>query len=284
MAQNKIRIESKDLQDNPVVVYVTRPTRQDNINAQLVASETFKKAVVGGAVVRRALDALLVQQGLWSDDKQAQVDKLDKTIREKLTQLKQGGIKLNDARELAIEIRIARLNRSLLMSDKNAYDELTADAISENAKFDYLVVQCIKDENGNPIFTDVEDYKIKADENQPYIMEAVPKLATLIHGIEENWEANLPENQFLKKFKFIDEDMRLVNKDGRHITKDGKLIDNDFRYINDDGEYVDVDGNRIDQDGLPVVEFSPFLDDEGNPIVEESSEPIVEAADESVSS
>ena len=47
------------------------------------------------------------------------------------------------------------------------------------------------------------------------------------------------------------------------------VLGDDFRYINEDGEFIDVDGHRIDKDGLPVVEFSPFLDDEGNPIVDD---------------
>lgn len=269
MAKNRIRVESKDVDDNPIVVYVTRPTREENAKAQMVASRTFKDAVLGGAIVRKALDDMLVAQGLWSAEQQAKVDKIDQEIRDKLIQLKKGGVKISEARDLAVEIRIARMQRSLLLSERNVHDDLTAEAISDNAKFDYLVSVCVKDEEGRPVFTDVEDYKEKAEANNAYASDAAAKLATMLYGMDEDWEAKLPENQFLKKFNFIDEDLRLVNKEGKFVTKDGKLIDNDFRYVNEDGEYIDVDGNRIDKDGLPVVEFSPFLDDDGNPILDE---------------
>jgi hypothetical protein len=167
------------------------------------------------------------------------------------------------------------MNKSILVSEKNAHDEFTAESQSENAKFDYLVSVCIKDDEGKPIFTDIEDYKEKSDE--PYIAEAATKLASMLYGLDDSWEANLPENTFLQKYDFVDKDLRLINKEGKHVTKDGKLIDNDFRYINTEGEYVDVDGNRIDKDGLPTVLFSPFLDDDGKPIKEKvEGEPVKE--------
>ena len=267
MAKNRIKVESKDSEGNPQTVYVVRPTKEQSAQAQIVASKNFRDAILSGALVRKTLEDLLIKQGIWDAERQAKVDKIDDEIREKLLKLKKGGIKLGEARDLAIDIRIARMNRSNLISEKNAHDEFTAEAQSENAKFDYLVSVCVKDEEGNNVFKDIDDYKERG--NEPYANEAAAKLATLVWGLDDDWEHNLPENKFLEKFDFVDKDLRLVNKDGKYVTKDGKLIDNDFRYINDDGEYVDIDGNRIDKDGLPVVEFSPFLDDDGNPIEEE---------------
>ena len=271
MAKNRTKIEGKNKDGQDIIVYATRPTRDDNARAQIVASKVFKDAVLNEALVRKTLDDVLIKQGIWNNEKQSKVDKLDDEVREKLTKLKAGGIKLTEARELAIEVRIARINRSTLVSERNAHDEFTAEAQSENAKFDFLVVACIKNENGEPIFKDIEDYKDKSEE--PYVIAAASKLASMLYGLDDSWEANLPENQFLQKFEFVDKDLRLINKEGKHVTKDGKLIDNDFRYINEQGEYVDIDGKRIDKDGLPVVEFSPFLDDNGNPIVDKQEQP-----------
>lgn len=267
MAKNRIKVESKDKDDNCIVVYVMRPNREQSSQSQIIASKVFKDAVLNGALVRRALEDALIKQGIWDSEKQSKVDKIDEEIREKLTKLKAGGIKLSEARDLAIDIRIARMNRSLLLAERNAHDEFTAEAQSESAKFDYLCSVCIRDENGDPVFKDIDDYKEKSEE--PFASDAAAKLAGLTYGLEDDWEANLPENKFLSKFNFVDDNLRLINKEGKHVTKDGKLIDNDFRYINENNEFVDIDGNRIDKDGLPVVEFSPFLDDDGNPIIEE---------------
>jgi len=277
MVKNRIKIESKDKDGNEKVVYAVRPSRDENAQAQIVASKVFKDAALSGALIRKTLEDLLIKQGVWDAEKQANADKIDTEIRDKLTKLKSGGIKLTDARDLAIEIRIARMNKSILLSERNMHDEYTVESQSENAKFDYLASVCIKDEEGNRVFSSIEDYKEKSDE--PYASEAAAKLAGMVWGLDENWESNLPENKFLQQWNFVDEDLRLVNKDGKYVTKDGKLIDNDFRYIDPQGNHVDVNGNRIDDDGLPVVEFTPFLDDEGKPIVEGGG-PVVEVEPE----
>jgi hypothetical protein len=274
MAKNRIEVVGKNKEGEEITVYVVRPDRNNNAQAQILASKVFKDAVLNGALVRKVLEDVLIKLGIWNSEKQGKADALDAEIREKLIKLKSGGIKLTDARELAIEIRIARMNKSILVSEKNAHDEFTAESQSENAKFDYLASVCIKDDEGKSIFTDIEDYKEKADE--PYVIEASTKLGSMLYGLDDDWEANLPENTFLSKYEFVDKELRLVNKDGKHVTKDGKLIDNDFRYINAEGEYVDVDGNRIDKDGLPPVQFSAFLDDDGNPIKEKVEGEIVE--------
>lgn len=267
MAKNRIKIESKDLDGNDIAVYITRPTKEESGQAQIVASKVFKEAMVSGALVRTTLENLLRKQGIWDDEKQAEVDKIDEEVKELLLKLKAGGIKLTEARQIGIDIRLARLRKNAIMSTRNEHDEYTAEAQSENAKFDYLASVCIKNEEGEPIFEDVEAYRDAGE--QPYVIECAGKLAGMLYGLDENWESSLPENQFLQKYGFVDEDLRLVNKEGKYVTTDGRLIDNDFRYINEAGEYVDYDGNRIDEDGLPIVESQPFLDDDGNPIVDE---------------
>ena len=206
MAKNRIKIESKDLEDNDVVVYVVRPNRDESAKAQMLASRVFRDAVQNGALVRKALDNMLLKQGIWSAEKQSELDKIDEQIRTNLIKLKSGGIKLAEARDLAIDTRIARLNRSLLLAEKNEHDEFTADAQSEAVKFDYLCSVCIKNEEGQLVFSDVDDFRDRS--NEPFIEVATSKLASMIYGLEENWESNLPENKFLTHYNFIDEKLQ----------------------------------------------------------------------------
>lgn len=267
MIKNRIKIESKDTDGKKVTVYVTRPTREENSKAQMLASKVFREAISSGALVRVALEKLLIDQGIWSEEKQQQVDKIDKEIVEKLTKLKGGGIKLSNAKQLAIDIRLLRLRKNGIMAERNSHDEYTAEAQSDNAKFDYLASVCIKNEKGEPFFNSIEEYR--ANGEQPFVFQAASKLAGMLYGIDDNWEANLPENKFLKEYEFINEDLRLVDGEGRYVTTDGRLIDDNFRYIDEDGNFVDYDGNPVDEDGLPLIESKPFLDDQGNPIVKD---------------
>ena len=105
------------------------------------------------------------------------------------------------------------------------------------------------------------------------IRDEIRDLISVRTSLDNDYESNLPENKFLKKYKFIDDKLRLVDKKGRLIDADGKLIDEEGRYIDDQGNYIDKYGNRVDKDGEYLVESKPFLDDDGNPIVlEENNE------------
>lgn len=92
----------------------------------------------------------------------------------------------------------------------------------------------------------------------------------MLYGLDNDYENNLPENKFLKKYKFIDQKLRLIDKKGRLIDSEGRLIDESGRYVDDNGSFVDKFGNKVDADGDYIVEQQPFLDDNGNPIVEET--------------
>jgi hypothetical protein len=89
----------------------------------------------------------------------------------------------------------------------------------------------------------------------------------MLYGLDNDYESNLPENKFLKKYKFVDDQLRLVDKKGRLIDADGKLIDSDNRFIDEEGNFVDKFGNRVDKNGDYVVEQEPFLDENGKPII-----------------
>jgi hypothetical protein len=266
MSKKRIIVESKDLDGNPVTVHVQQPSREDNQKAQTEYAKAFNEALDKGCLVKSALEEKLIEQGIWNDKKQKKLEKLNKEVRERLTALKKGGIKLNEARDLAVQVRVRRMDVASLLAERNQYDALTADSQAENARIDYLVWCGLKKEDGSLIFEDMDEYY--SNQDQPYVMEAANKLITMIYGMDDNWEAELPENQFLKKFKFVDDNLRLV-KDGKFVTIDGKAINEDFQYINEDGKVIDSEGNLLDEDGLPVVESTPFLDDDGNPIVEE---------------
>ena len=60
------------------------------------------------------------------------------------------------------------------------------------------------------------------------------------------------------------------------------MIDENGRYINEKGEYVYKNGQRVDDEGDYLVEFKPFLDNNGNPIVSEKEKTKDESTDQSI--
>jgi hypothetical protein len=258
------------LVDNKEVEFLVRsPSLQDQREATKVYNQSFSEALKAKAVVRAKLDDLLVEQGLWDNEKQAKFTDLQNKILEGERKLAKGGIPLKDAKELALEMRKTREEVRELISVKTNLDTHTAEGQADNARFNYLVSACtVYSNTKEPYFKSYEDYNNKSID--PVAITAAQNLAGMLYGLENDYEEKLPENKFLKQYKFVDDKLRLVNKEGKLIDEKGRLIDQNGRFINESGQFIDKNGNLVDDKGDYVVEFSPFLDDEGKPVVVEN--------------
>ena len=264
MIKNKIEIKSTTLDGKEITVYVTRPSSKDLTDAQIVAGSVLRDGIKGGALMRSQLRDYMIENKTWSEEKEKQLEKLDTEIVESLTKLKKGGIKLSEGKGLALKVKANRMLKLLLESQRRQLDEYTAESQAENARFNYLVSTCVKNDSNERVFSSLEDYNNRSSE--PYAIESATKLASIIHGYDAEWESKLPENQFLITHKMVDKELRLVNKDGHYVTSDGKRIDENFNYVDENGNIIDENGVLLDSDGLPKVETLPFLDEDGNPV------------------
>lgn len=264
----------KTLIDNKEVEFLVRsPSLQDQREAAKIYNQSFSEALKAKAVVRAKLDDLLVDQGLWDNEKQAKFTDLQNQILEGERQLAKGGIPLKDAKELALKMRKTREEVRELISVKTNLDTHTAEGQADNARFNYLVSACtVYNNTKESYFKNYEDYNNRSSD--PVALIAAQNLAGMLYGLENDYEEKLPENKFLKQYKFVDEKLRLVNKDGKLVDEKGRLIDENGRFINENGQYIDKNGNLVDDKGDYVVEFTPFLDDEGKPVVLEKNDNI----------
>lgn len=240
---------------------VLKPTPKQLEEAQLHFNLAFQNALKNKALLRAKVDVVLREQGVWDDDKQAALDKVREEIYRLELQLKAGGIRKSEARNIAIKIKHLREEVREFLSIRNSLDTLTAESQAENKRFDYLVSQClVYNDTGKKYFNSLAEYEVSAGDE--IASTGARKLGYMLYGLSEDFEKSLPENQFLLNYGFMNENMQLVNKDGKLIDESGKLIDADGRFVDADGNFVDMDGNRVDALGVPIVEFKPFLDDE----------------------
>lgn len=247
------------------VEYAARvPSPKDSKEANKVYNKAFKEALEDGAFLRVELDGICRKKNLWDDAKQVELEAIQKTINDGERKLKAGGIKKGEARKMALEMRQARAKRRLLVAERDSLDQHTAEAQAEQQKFNYLASVCIvKNDDGKPVYKDADEYLAKDDE---IAMNGAKALSELLYGLDAGWEMKLPENQFLLKYKFCDEDGRLVRGDGKFVSADGKLIDKDGYYVNEDGKRINLSGELVGEDGEVVVEFKEFLDDEAETV------------------
>ena len=280
-------IEGLDNEGNTVKTLLRQPTAQDYRDSQVQYNETFRQALDSGALLRQKLTDHMREQGIWDEEKQKENDDFIQKISDREEALKGGGIRLTDAKEVALELRTLRMEFRELLSEKNAMDANSAEGQADNARFSELIRLCLLDPaTKTPRFPDQKAYDTQADE--PWVIEAASELAGMIYGLDPNYDKNLEENKFLKEFKFVDEDLRFVNNEGHLVDMDGRLINEDGRFIayrteegkkNKNSEevyFVNREGEEVvlvvDDDGeeewvkISLKERKPFLDDDDKPI------------------
>jgi len=270
--------------EGDVTVLVKKPNRKDLNDSQIAYNKAWRKSLEEKAILRQKLNDYLIEQGVWSDAKQKQYEEFIRKINDKELVLKKGGIPLKKAKSIALELKRLRGDFRELISERTSYDNHTAEGSADNARFDYLVSVCVLDPSTKkPVFANLDDYNERGSE--PWAIKAAGELANFLYNLDPNYEKSLPENTFLNKFKFTDNEGRLVNKEGHLISIDEAGVE---RLIDDQGYFVAYDESGVqyfvNRDGEKIVRDediveAPFLDDDGNPvsleteIVEEQSEP-----------
>lgn len=241
---SKIKVESTDLDGNDIVVFVETPGADDHKEAQKYANKVFREALSSGAILRDKIDAVMEEQGIWGDEQKEELKQLSDFISDGCEKLRAGGFSLEEAKKLAIEIRIKRLDQMQLLAKKRSLDEYTVEAQADNARFDCFVCRCVKDEEGKRVFKSVEDYRNQ--QHAPFAAKAAQVFGDLFYGLADDWEEKLPENEFLQTYGFVNEDLALVNTEG---------------------ERVDIEGNLIEEEtDSPTTKAKPFLDAEGKAV------------------
>lgn len=259
-------METREFKVGELSLKIRKPTLEEIREALKIQTRAFADAIDNGAILRAKLDEVLKSQGLWDDDKENEIKTLQVEISQLEVQLLKGGIKLSDAEKIAFQIIEKRDRIKEIFTVKMIYDTKTAESIADDAKTDYLISVCVvyNNKESSPYFKDLADYMNKQDSS--VALEGYRQYLYLINGTEDNPEQALTEYQFLKKYKKVDDKLRLINKDGHLVDKFGRLINEDGKFVDKDGNLVDINGNPVDENGNYKFDAQPFLDDEGNAV------------------
>ena len=253
--------------EQEVKLVVKKPNNVILSNAQRVGAKAWTDCVRDGIMTKKELEKFMKEQGIWDDGKDAEQKKIVQEISDLEKRLYVGNkntkLKASEGKEIAIKMRMKRNELRDLIAERMSLEQNTAESISDNARFDYLVANCTFYENGEKVYKDLDEYKEKADNELGFT--AASTLASLLYSVDKDFEAKLPENKFLKMFHFVDDDLSLVNEKGETVDLEGRRIDKRGYYINEEGKRVDKDGNILDDNGnyVPTV---TYVDDKGKKI------------------
>ena len=159
MATNRIEIKGKDKDDKDKIAFLVLPDAQVNKEAQLVYNRAFRDALDSGAILRQRLGDVMEEQGVWDGEKEALHYDLISNIAEWERQLSEGGIKLEEAKGIALKMRRARTTFRSLVSQKTSMDSNSVEGQADNARFAFLVFACLRDEDGERIFSTFDEYE-----------------------------------------------------------------------------------------------------------------------------
>jgi len=247
------------------------PTVDEIKKANETRAKAFNEALSRGDLLRDQLEGELRKRKLWNDNREIEYQTLRQEVLDGEYKLQKGGIKLSQAKAVALDMGTKRDQMVDLLSSRTDLDANTCEGKADAARFNYLFACClVYDETGEPYFpNNIDDYLVNQDD--PVALAGATEFYYLIAGTD-SVDQTLPENKFLKKFKFVDNELRLVDKSGRLVTKDGKHIDEDGNFVEwkSDGSCTKVDpiGRPVNNEGDFDVDHSPFLDDDGGNIDE----------------
>lgn len=244
-----------------VKILIRRPNNAIMSQAQRVGAKAWTDCVRDGIMTKKELEKFMKEQDIWNDGKDEDQKRIIKEIGDLEKQLfvsgthKDGKLRASEGKDMAIKMRIKRSELRDLIAERMSLEQNTAEAISDNARFDFLVSSSTFYENGEKVYKDLDEYKENADGEIGFA--AATALASMLYAVDKDFEAKLPENKFLKMFKFVDDNLSLVNDKGETVDLDGRRIDKNGYYVNTGGERVDRDGNPLDEFGnyVPTVEY-----------------------------
>lgn len=264
MAQDKektidVTIGSGDSQKT-VQITVKRPSSRVLSESQRISAKVWTDCVRDKIMTKQELKKFMYENGIWSAEKDAEqlalTEKINNLERQLYIQTKdRKKMKVSEGKQIAIDMRIARINLRDLIAEKMSLENNTAESLADNAKFDYMVAKCTYDNNGELVYKTLDDYNDQADDE--IAVAAATAMAEMLYSLDKDFEAGLPENKFLVNNKLVNDDLSLINDKGETVDTKGRRINEFGHYINDDGQRIDIDGNLLDDNGnyIPSLEY-----------------------------
>lgn len=235
-----------------VQLYVVKPSNEIVGDAESYRATVWRKCIKEGVFTKFELEQILKDRKIWNEEKKMEEEKLKATLLSLERELfigkdGQKKKKLSEGQSIAIQMRQVRNELRELVSKKLEMEANSAEAISENARFDYYVAHCSFDREGLPVYKDMDDYNARsADE---VAVAAAAKLGEVIWNLNSKFERSLPENRWLVQFGLVDDDLSLINKQKKNVDTKGRTIDKDGYYLDENGKRVDEFGNPLNDKG-----------------------------------
>jgi|TARA_B100001094_G_scaffold330792_1_gene396959 hypothetical protein len=239
-----------------ITIFVKKPANKIISSADMRRAKVWNDCIQNDILTKKELSKVMEKRGIWSKKQSEEEDDINQKMAVLERQLFRGEDgkkpKVSEGRDIALQMRQLRMDLRNLISERISLEENTAEALADNARFDYFVAECtFYKDSGKRVYNNLEDYNTKSSDAIAYA--AASMLGDVLYNLDSSFESTLPENKWLKAFNLVDDKLALVNNDGENVSTDGQIINDQGHYINEDGKRVDVDGLPLDDDGTYVM-------------------------------
>lgn len=257
MATGKTKTIDVEKEDgSKVQIVVKKPTANVINQAQKIGAKVWTESIREGLFTKISLDKFMKETGIWDAKKEEEKEGIVNNIKLLERQIALGvdgrKLKVSEGKQKALELRGLRNQLRDLLAEKISLEANTAEGLADNAKFNFLVANCTFTPNGEKVYKTLDDYNENADDEVAFA--AAAGLGQMMYSLDSSYEQELPENQFLKKFNLVDDELSLVDKDGHRVDVDGTLVNDKGWLVNSDGKRIDREGNLLNESGQILLQ------------------------------
>lgn len=257
MATGKTKTIDVEKEDgSKVKIVIKKPTANIINQAQKIGAKIWTESIREGLFTKISLDKFMKDNGIWDSKKEQEKDDIVNNIKLLERQIALGvdgrKLKVSEGKQKALELRGLRNQLRDLLAEKISLESNTAEGLADNAKFNFLVANCTFTPDGQKVYKNLDDYNENADDEVAFA--AAAGLGQMMYSLDSSYEEELPENQFLKKFNLVDDELSLVDKDGHRVDVDGTLVNDKGWLVNSEGHRIDREGNLLNESGQILLQ------------------------------
>ncbi|MGQ4893437.1 MAG: hypothetical protein ACP6IQ_02290 [Candidatus Njordarchaeia archaeon] len=188
------------LQDGRDVELITRnPNNKEIQEAEFYYSKAYNKAIMNGIMPQSTLVNALVENGMWSEEKDNAIEKQRQLVADMEKELEKEKDEEKKA-SLAKKLTAERDKLFRMRQERNDLVAHSAESKAEDAQRNYLV-SCVTEvaKTGDKVWPTYEDFLEEQDGG--LVFRATYEFLTFTNGLESDFTKNLPENKVKEEEK-----------------------------------------------------------------------------------
>ena len=189
--------------------YVSQPTQEQIVDADLIYKSKYSDAIRMGALTHQEAARIIEQRNIWSKDDSKKATKLLTDIAKLGHNLgKLPKSEFQQGLDMVTEIEAYRTELILLNQRRNSILDNTAESYADEKRLQFYVTQCIYTDAHELVFGNVT--KLIEANDSILAAESVKYMIYLLANQGEDFRAAWPDYQWRKEQGLVDDDLNPV--------------------------------------------------------------------------